>query len=141
MKTLIKGGTIVTATDKYEGDVLIDGETIHSIGTNLDAQVAQVDRTIDARGKLVIPGGIDVHTHLDMPFGGSFSVDDFQTGTIAAAHGGTTRVVDFAIQEKGGTVREAYETWMGKAEGKAVIDYGFHMILREYNEQIGARSS
>ncbi|MCP3920936.1 MAG: dihydropyrimidinase [bacterium] len=129
MKILVQGGTIVTATDKYEGDVLIDGTAIHSIGTSLSGPV---DKTIDAKGKLVIPGGIDVHTHLDMPFGGTSSVDDFQTGTIAAAFGGTTTVVDFAIQEHGGTMRQAYETWMGKAEGKAAIDYGFHMILREH---------
>ena len=133
-KTLIRGGTIVTATDTYVGDVLVDGETIHSIGTSLDVEA---DRTIDATGKLVIPGGIDVHTHLDMPFGGTFSVDDFETGTIAAAHGGTTSLVDFAIQEKGGTIRQAWETWMAKAEGKAAIDYGFHMILREYTEDLG----
>ncbi len=134
MKTLIKSGTIVTATDTYVGDVLVDGETIHSIGTSLDVQA---DKTIDASGKLVIPGGIDAHTHLDMPFGGTFSSDDFETGTIAAAFGGTTCLVDFAIQEQGGTIRQAWETWMSKAEGKAAIDYGFHMILREYTEDIG----
>ena len=133
MKTLIQGGTIVTATDKYVGDVLVDGETIHSVGTKLDVQA---DRVIDATGKLVIPGGIDVHTHLDMPFGGTFSVDDFQTGTIAAAHGGTTTVVDFAIQQRGGTLREAWETWMAKAEGKAAIDYGFHMIMSEHTPDL-----
>ncbi len=129
MRTLIKGGTIVTATDEYVGDLLVDGETIAAVGTTLDVAV---DRTIDAAGKLVIPGGIDVHTHLDMPFGGTSSVDDFQTGTIAAAHGGTTTIVDFAIQQRGGTLRQAWETWMGKAEGKAAIDYGFHMILSEH---------
>lgn len=133
-KTLIRGGTVVTATDTYVGDVLIDGSIIHSIGTSLDVEA---DRTLDATGKLVIPGGIDVHTHLDMPFGGTFSVDDFESGTIAAAHGGTTSIVDFAIQEKGGTIRQAWETWMGKADGKAAIDYGFHMILREYTEELG----
>jgi dihydropyrimidinase len=101
-----------------------------------------VDRTIDARGRYVIPGGIDVHTHLDMPFGGTTSADDFESGTIAAAFGGTTTVVDFAIQERGGTMRQAWETWMAKAEGKAAIDYGFHMILREMtpalSEEMGA---
>ena len=135
MKTLIRGGTVVTATDLYRGDVLVDGETIHSVGTALDVQA---DRTIDATGKLVIPGGIDVHTHLDMPFGGTKSVDDFETGTIAAAFGGTTCLVDFAIQEQGGTLRQAWETWMGKAEGRAAIDYGFHLIMREYTEALGA---
>ena len=133
MKILIKGGTIVTATDYYQGDVLIDGEVIHSIGTDLGGEV---DRVIDAKGRLVIPGGIDVHTHLDMPFGGTKSVDDFETGTIAAAFGGTTSLVDFAIQEHGGTLEQARDTWMAKADGKAVIDYGFHMIMREFNEQL-----
>lgn len=133
MKTLIKGGTIVTATDEYIGDILVDGETISKIGTNLDEEV---DKTIDAKGKYVIPGGIDVHTHLDMPFGGTFSVDDFETGTRAAAHGGTTTIVDFAIQQRGGTLRQAWEEWMGKAEGKANIDYGFHMIMSEHKESL-----
>jgi len=131
MSLLIKNGTIVTASDTFTGDLYVEGETIHSLGTNLDVVA---DREIDATGKLVIPGGIDVHTHLDMPFGGTFSVDDFETGTRAAACGGTTSIVDFAIQEHGGTIRNAWETWMGKAEGKAAIDYGFHMILREFND-------
>ncbi len=133
MKTLIRGGTIVTATDRYVGDVFIDGETIHSVGTQLDVEA---DRVVDATDKLVIPGGIDVHTHLDMPFGGTYSVDDFQTGTIAAAFGGTTTIVDFAIQERGGTLRQAFDTWRQKADGKAVIDYGFHMILSEFQESL-----
>lgn len=133
MKTLIHGGTIVTATDRYRGDVLIDGETISKIGVGLDDEV---DKKLDATGKLVIPGGIDVHTHLDMPFGGTSSVDDFETGTRAAAFGGTTSIVDFAIQERGGTLRQAYDTWMKKADGKATIDYGFHMIMSEYREDL-----
>lgn len=136
MKTLIQGGTIVTASDKYKGDVLIYGETIHSVGSDLSAQAKKVDKVIDATGKLVIPGGIDVHTHLDMPFGGAFSVDNFETGTVAAAHGGTTTVVDFAIQQRGGTLRQAWETWMGKAEGKAAIDYGLHMIMSEHTPEL-----
>ncbi len=135
MKTLIKNGTIVTATETFIGDVLVDGETVAALGLSLEASGAKV---IDAGGRLVIPGGIDVHTHLDMPFGGAFSVDDFETGTIAAAHGGTTCVVDFAIQEPGGTLRQAFDTWMGKAEGKAAIDYGFHMIMRQYTEPLGS---
>jgi dihydropyrimidinase len=129
MKTLIRGGMIVTASDTYTGDVLVDGETIHSVGVELDAPGAKV---IDATKKLVIPGGIDVHTHLDMPFGGAFSVDDFETGTIAAAHGGPTTIVDLANQQPGGTLRQAFETWRSKAEGKAAVDYGFHMILSEH---------
>jgi dihydropyrimidinase len=128
MKTLIRNGTIVTATDTTRADVLVLNEKIAMIGAALDEQA---DRTIDARDRYVLPGGIDVHTHLDMPFGGTSSVDDFRTGTVAAAFGGTTTIVDFAIQERGKSLRQAWETWMGKAEGKAVIDYGFHMILRE----------
>jgi dihydropyrimidinase len=130
---MIRGGEIVTATDRYVGDILIDGETIAKVGTALDDPV---DREIDASGKLVIPGGIDVHTHLDMPFGGSSSVDDFETGTKAAAYGGTTTIVDFAIQQRGETLAQALDTWHGKAEGKASIDYGFHMILSEYKESL-----
>src|SRR5205809_1873922 len=133
MTLLIKGGTIVTATDQYRGDVFVDGEKISTIGTSL---TMAADRIIDATGKYLFPGGIDVHTHLDMPFGGSMSSDDFETGTIAAAHGGTTTVVDFAIQYHGQTLHHAMETWAKKAEGKAVCDYGFHMIITELNDQV-----
>ena len=133
MTLLIKNGTIVTATDQYKGDVFVDGEKISVIGTSL---AMPADRTIDATGKYLFPGGIDVHTHLDMPFGGSMSSDDFETGTIAAAYGGTTTVVDFAIQYHGQTLHHAWETWMKKAEGKAAIDYGFHMIITELNDQV-----
>jgi dihydropyrimidinase len=133
MKTLIKHGTIVTAVDQYRGDVLVDGETIALIGTALDIPAENVDTVIDATGKYVLPGGIDVHTHLDMPFGGATSADDFESGTMAAAYGGTTSIVDFAIQYKGQTLHHAWETWMKKAEGKAVIDYGFHMIMTDLN--------
>ena len=94
------------------------------------------DRVIDAKGKYVLPGGIDVHTHMDMPFGGTTSADDFESGTIAAAFGGTTTIVDFAIQYKGQTLHHAWETWMKKAEGKAAIDYGFHMIITELSDQV-----
>src|SRR5437764_11655815 len=133
MTLLIKNGTIVTATDQYRGDVFVDGEKISVIGTSLSMAA---DRVIDATGKYLFPGGIDVHTHLDMPFGGSQSSDDFETGTIAAAHGGTTTIVDFAIQYRGQTLHHAWETWMKKAEGKAAIDYGFHMIITELNDQV-----
>src|ERR671928_1493518 len=115
MRTLIKGGTIVTAGDTYQADVLIEDEKIATIGHGLSG-----DTTIDARGKYVIPGGIDVHTHLDMPFGGTVSADDFESGTIAAAHGGTTTVVDFAIQPQGGgALMQGLHDWHRKAEGRA----------------------
>jgi len=133
VRTLIKGGTVVTAADQYKGDVLIENEKIITVGTSLDVPV---DRTIDAAAMYVFPGGIDVHTHLDMPFGGTTSADDFESGTVAAAHGGTTCVVDFAIQYKGQTLRHAWETWMKKAEGKAATDYGFHMIVTDLNESV-----
>ena len=133
MTLLIKGGTVVTASDRYRGDVFVDGETIVTIGSDL---ALPADRTIDATGKLVLPGGIDVHTHLDMPFGGTTSADDFESGTIAAAHGGTTTIVDFAIQYKGQTLHHAWESWMKKAEGKAAIDYGFHMIVTDLTDQV-----
>jgi dihydropyrimidinase len=132
---LIKNGTIVTASDTYRGDVYVEGETISQVGIKLDHLPA--DRVIDAAGKLVIPGGIDVHTHMDLPFGGAVSSDDFETGTIAAAHGGTTTIVDFAVQDHGQPLPRAWETWMAKAEGKAAIDYGFHMIMREFSPERG----
>src|SRR5438132_10996873 len=131
MRTLIRSGTVVTATDQYRGDVLVEDEKIAVIGTSLDIEA---DRVIDAAAKYVLPGGIDVHTHLDMPFGGTTSADDFETGTRAAAFGGTTSVVDFAIQYRGQTLHHAWETWAKKAEGKAVVDYGFHMIMTDLND-------
>jgi dihydropyrimidinase len=130
---LIRNGIVITATDLYEGDVFIDGERIAAIGSSLQMNA---DRIIDAKRKYVIPGGIDVHTHLDMPFGGTRSADDFESGTVAAAHGGTTSIVDFAIQYKGQTLHHAWETWMKKADGKAAIDYGFHMIITELSDQV-----
>jgi dihydropyrimidinase len=133
MSILIKNGRIVTATDDYTGDIFIEGERITTIGTTL---TMQADKVIDARGKFVLPGGIDVHTHMDMPFGGTTSADDFESGTIAAAFGGTTTIVDFAIQYKGQTLHHAWETWMKKAEGKAAIDYGFHMIITDLSDQV-----
>lgn len=129
MTKKIVGGTVLTASDEYAADVIIDGDKITGIiqpGTGpADAE------TIDATGCYVFPGGIDAHTHLDMPFGGTSSVDDFESGTIAAACGGTTSIVDFAIQKKGGTLKEALDAWHGKAEGKAGVDYGFHMIATD----------
>jgi dihydropyrimidinase len=127
--TLIRGGTIVTATDTYVSDVGIVGGKISAIGLNLPMEGA--GKVIEARGMLVMPGGIDVHTHLDMPFGGTTSADDFESGTVAAAYGGTTSLIDFAIQYKGQTLRHAFDTWMKKADGKAVIDYSFHCIITD----------
>ncbi len=116
MKTLIKNGRIVTAVDDYKADILIDGETVSVIGAKLDMEA---DKVIDAAGKLVIPGGIDAHTHMDMPFGGTTSADDFRTGTLAAAHGGTTTIIDFAIQTKGQSIVGALDTWHEKAASAA----------------------
>ena len=132
--TVIKGGTVVTACDTFQADVLIESGRI----TGLVASSAGITahETIDATGKYVIPGGIDVHTHLDMPFGGTTSADDFESGTVAAAHGGTTTIVDFAIQQKGGSLRQALDTWHAKAEGKAAIDYGFHMIVTDFPQSV-----
>src|SRR5579864_4774829 len=131
MRTLISGGTVITASDTFAADVLIDGEKIVSIGHGLTAE-----NTIDARGKYVIPGGIDVHTHLDMPFGGTVSSDDFFTGHRAAAFGGTTTHIDFAIQPKGATLRETLDIWHAKAKGKAAVDYGFHLAITDLPDSI-----
>jgi dihydropyrimidinase len=130
--TVIKNGTVVTATDTYASDIGISNGRIAATAQGLPTENA--GKVIDATGKLVMPGGIDVHTHLDMPFGGTTSADDFQTGTIAAAFGGTTTLIDFAIQFKGQTLRQAFETWQKKAEGKAAIDYAFHCIITDLGD-------
>lgn len=127
---VIKNGTIVTSSDTFVADIGIQGGKIAIIGKDLPSAGAQV---IDATGKYVFPGGIDVHTHLDMPFGGTVSKDDFKTGTIAAACGGTTSVVDFCMQSKGQTLQEALAVWHNKAKDKAVIDYGFHVAITDMN--------
>src|SRR3954470_19831576 len=131
MSLLIKNGRVITASDDYVADVFWDAGTVTAIGRDLPAHRYQAERTIDATGQYVMPGGIDVHTHLDMPFGGTTSTDDFEPGTIAAAFGGTTRLVGFAIQYRGQTMRHALDEWMKKASGKAVTDYSFHMIVTE----------
>src|SRR5213593_4479365 len=131
MRTLIKGGTIVNADATSRADILVDGERIALIGEELDASA---DRTVDAGGKWVIPGGIDVHTHMELPFGGTFAKDTFETGTRAAAFGGTTTIVDFAVQSRGKSLREGLDAWHAKAEGNAVVDYGFHMIMSDVND-------
>src|SRR5256885_806518 len=135
MKTLIQNGHIVTAVDSYVADILIDGATVRLIGKELDKVAGAVDKTIDATSKLVIPGGIDPHTHMDLPFGGTSSSDDFESGTRAAAFGGTTTIVDFAVQYHGQSLNQALDVWFAKAEGKAVIDYGFHMIVTDLPDQ------
>jgi len=132
MKTLIKNGTVVTASDTYKADVLIEDEKIVMIGLDLPAGDAEV---IDAEGMLLMPGGIDAHTHLDMPFGGTTTADDFYTGQRAAAFGGTTCHVDFALQQKGQTLKQGVEMWQAKAEGKTVIDYGFHIAITDPTEE------
>jgi dihydropyrimidinase len=135
MRTLISNGTVVTAEGSYEADVLIDGERIAQLGAGLSGSGATADETIDARGKWVIPGAIDVHTHMELPFGGTFAKDTFETGTRAAAFGGTTSIVDFAVQSKGKSLREGLDAWHAKAEGNAVADYGFHMIMSDVNDE------
>ncbi len=132
MSVLIKNGRIVTAVDDYVADIFIADEQISLIGKDLSVQA---DRTIDATGRLVIPGGIDPHTHLDMPFGGTTSADDFESGTRAAAFGGTTTIVDFAIQTKGNSCMAGLDTWHEKAQGKTAIDYGFHMIVTDMPDE------
>jgi dihydropyrimidinase len=125
MRKLIRGGTVVNATETARADVLIDGESVAGVGTfdGVDAEV------IDATGCFVLPGAIDNHTHLSMPFGGTWSSDDYDTGTQAAAAGGVTCIVDFALQMHPGGLRSSLEEWMGRAEGRAHVDYGFHMAI------------
>lgn len=132
MSVLIKNGRVITATDDYYADVFIENDKVTLIGQSLSMTA---DQEIDAAGKLVIPGGIDPHTHLDMPFGGTTSADDFESGTKAAAHGGTTTIIDFAIQTKGQSCLDGLDTWHAKAEGKAAIDYAFHMIVTDMPDE------
>jgi dihydropyrimidinase len=130
MSTFIKNGRIITAEQDYIADIYIEKDTITTIGASL---TMQADTTIDAKGKYMIPGGVDVHTHMDMPFGGTTSSDDFETGTRAAAFGGTTCLIDFAIQSKGTRMRDALDVWWKKGE-KATIDFGLHMIVTDLPE-------
>ena len=132
MRTLIRHGTVVTADRSQAADVLVVDERVAQVAPHLEADA---DRVVDATGKLVIPGGVDVHTHLDMPYGAYTTADDFESGTVAAACGGTTTIVDFAVQAPGGTLHQALEAWMAKARGKAVIDYGFHVIVTDLPER------
>jgi dihydropyrimidinase len=138
MRILITGGTVVTATGTLSADVLISGEQIEALGQPgselVSSWSASADQVIDASGKYVLPGGIDGHTHMEMPFGGTFASDTFETGTRAAAWGGTTTIVDFAVQPKGGSLLAALDAWHAKADGRCAIDYGFHMIVSDVND-------
>ncbi|HET8675758.1 MAG TPA: dihydropyrimidinase [Blastocatellia bacterium] len=135
MRILIKNGNVVTAVDNYFADVLVEDGKVTLIGARLDMEA---DRVIDAADHLVIPGGIDPHTHMELPFGGTFASDDFRTGTIAAAHGGTTTIIDFAVQYHGESLVQAVDNWHKKAEGKTAIDYGFHLITTDLpDERVG----
>ncbi len=135
MSVLIKNGRIVTATDDFVGDIFIGGETITAVGSDLRMPA---DKIIDASGLLVMPGGVDPHVHLDMPFMGTFSSDTHETGTRAALFGGTTTVIDFVLQRQGHTLREALDEWNGRAAGTAVGDYSFHMAVTDYNDRTKA---
>jgi dihydropyrimidinase len=130
MSILIKNGRIITATDDYKADIFIEGETISAIGNNLNVKA---DTVIDASGKLVIPGGIDPHVHLEMPFMGAFSSDNYESGTLAALHGGTTTVIDFVIQSQGKSLYDALREWQGRANGNTYGDYAFHMAVTDFN--------
>jgi dihydropyrimidinase len=134
MSLLIKNGRVITAVDDYVADIYVDGDIVTHIGRDL-SRTLKADTVLDATGRWVLPGGIDPHTHFDMPFGGTVSADDFETGTRAAAFGGTTTIIDFAIQKKGGSMLEGLETWHRKAEGKASIDYAFHMIITDLPDE------
>lgn len=132
MSVLIKNGRVITASEDYEADIFIEGEKITSIGNNLNVKA---DEEIEAKGKLIFPGGIDPHVHLDMPFMGTFSSDNYETGTLAALHGGTTMVIDFILQTQGKSLHSALEEWRGRSDGNAYGDYSFHMAVTDFNEE------
>jgi dihydropyrimidinase len=136
MGILIKGGTVVSALESRKLDVLVSGEMIARVGAGINEAGHEV---VDATGLLVMPGGIDVHTHLDMPFGGTTSADDYTTGTQAAAVGGTTMLIDFALQSQGHTMREAFDVWRAKSRGKACVDYSLHMAVTDLGPGDGAQ--
>jgi dihydropyrimidinase len=134
MRTLIVNGTVVNADGSVEADVVVEDETIAAVGPDLAGAGTTADSTIDASGKWVIPGAIDVHTHMELPFGGTFAKDTFETGTRAAAFGGTTTIIDFAVQTRGASLRDGLDAWHAKAEGSACVDYGFHMIMSDVTD-------
>lgn len=135
-RTVIRGGLVITASDEIHADVLIEDGRIAALAATgtPTAETWTADRTIDATGKYVIPGGVDAHTHMELPFGGTFASDTFETGTRAAAWGGTTTIIDFAVQSVGHSLREGLDTWNAKADGNCAIDYGFHMIVSDVNQ-------
>lgn len=132
---MIKNGTVITASDKYQAAILIEDEKITALESN---PATGADKVIDAAGKLIFPGAIDVHTHLDMPFGGTVTADNFTTGTIAAAAGGTTCIIDYALQTPGKSLQEALDVWHRRAEGKCAVDYGFHVAITDLNDAVMA---
>ncbi len=132
MSILIKNGRVITASEDYTADIFIEGEKISSLGNNLNVKA---DEEIDAKGKLIFPGGIDPHVHLDMPFMGTFSSDNYETGTLAALHGGTTMVIDFILQTQGKSLHSALEEWRGRSDGNAFGDYSFHMAVTDFNDE------
>src|SRR5438477_1777403 len=131
MSLLIKNGRVITADADYMADIFIEGESIKTIGTDL---LMIADREIDATGKFVFPGGIDPHVHLDMPFMGTFSSDNYETGTLAALHGGTTMVIDFILQAQGKSLHHAFEQWQGRSDGNCYGDYSFNMAVTDFND-------
>ncbi|TDD06542.1 dihydropyrimidinase [Saccharopolyspora terrae] len=135
-RTVIRGGLVITATEEIEADVLVEDDTIVAIATPGVAQDWTADAVLDATGHYVIPGGVDAHTHMEMPFGGTYAADTFETGTRAAAWGGTTTIIDFAIQPVGRTLREGVEAWHAKADDNCAIDYGFHGILSDVGDGV-----
>ena len=135
MSILIKNGRIITAADDYVADIFIENDTISTIGKNLDVKATQI---IDAKNKLVFPGGIDPHVHLDMPFMGTYSSDSYETGTRAALFGGTTMVIDFILQTQGKSLHDALREWQGRSNGNALGDYSFHMAVTDFNEHTKA---
>ncbi|MFG2636863.1 dihydropyrimidinase [Streptomyces sp. NPDC048362] len=136
-RTVIRGGLVITASDEIHADVLIEDGRIAALAASGTpaAEAFTAERSIDATGKYVIPGGVDAHTHMELPFGGTFASDTFETGTRAAAWGGTTTIVDFAVQSVGHTLREGLDAWHAKAEGNCAIDYAFHMIVSDVNQE------
>ncbi|MFF3499484.1 dihydropyrimidinase [Streptomyces sp. NPDC003247] len=136
-RTVIRGGLVVTASDEIHADVLIEDGRVAALAASgtTAAEAWTAERTIDATGKYVIPGGVDAHTHMELPFGGTFASDTFETGTRAAAWGGTTTIIDFAVQSVGHTLRQGLDTWHAKAEGNCAVDYGFHMIVSDVNQE------